>query len=392
MTQKKLSTRSPFVFNTYCIRNITSPEDANSNRKIYVGQAPLGSILTLPTEENVRDYLLASEGKKRKVPTQVHRAIRDTLENSPENFTVLNGGIVIVARGCEVGKDNKDVSLLRPSIINGSQTQGIIKDLLDSLDEESKKQFLSYHVKFELIVVSDEELIADVSISRNFQNDVMTISIAGRLGQLEELEENFQKSGVGKKLQKSETMLTDDFIKTERLLQIIAALVPKELLMNESISKVYAYNQKTKCLREFQEIYKKAKDTGDKDHQRHLDLYNFYLDIAGEAWALYEKWKSHPGFYGTRIQSIKRDKKNNIKDVPDGLIFPILASLSVFATKVDGTWSIKTPDSFDDEELIRSAKSVYIDMANSTPHIMGKSKACYSALYQITEIYKRLSV
>lgn len=339
----------------------------------------------------MRDYLLTSEGKKRKVPTQIHRAIRDTLENSPENFTVLNGGIVIVARACEVGKDSKAVSLLRPSIINGSQTQGIIKDMLEALDEESKEQFMSYHVKFELIVVSDEELIADVSISRNFQNDVMTISIAGRLGQLEELEQNFQKSGAGKKLQKSETMLTDNFIKTEKLLQVIASLVPKELLMNENISKVYAYNQKTKCLREFQEIYKKEKDTNDKGHKKSLDLYNFYLEIAGEAWRLYEKWKSHPSFYGTRIQSIKRDKKNNIKEVPDGIIFPILASLSVFATKVDGTWSIKTPDSFDDEELIRSAKSVYIDIANSTPHIMGKSKACYSALYQITEIYKRLS-
>jgi len=389
--KSSLSVSSPVNIQFHSIRNITAPEDLNCGRKVHVGQAPLRSILGLSTDENVRDYLLESEGRKRKVPTQVHRAIRDTLENNPQNFSVLNGGIVIVARDCEIDEKSKTLILQRPSIINGSQTQGVIKDFVKSVDEPSKDELLNYHVKFELIVTSDEDLIADISIARNFQNDVMTISIAGRLGQLNELEKRFQDDRPGIKLQKSETKLSEDYIKTERLLQVITALVPKSLIVKPGDhNKVYAYNMKTKCLKEFQEIYKKAKDTTDKDHGKYLNLYNFYLDIAAEAWELYVKWKAHPGFEGSRLRSIEREN-GKIREVPDGIIFPILAALSVFAKIIDGKWTIQSPESFSDDELIRAAKSVYIEIANSVPNVMGRSRACYSALYQITDIYQRLS-
>ena len=71
-------------------------------------------------------------------------------------------------------------------------------------------------------------------------------------------------------------------------------------------------------------------------------------------------------------------------------MFPILAALSAFAAKTPQGWRIRPPDAFRDEELIRSAKTVYQDFAASNPTLMGKSRACYSALYQITDICKRL--
>ncbi|MGA2856968.1 MAG: hypothetical protein ABSE40_08870 [Candidatus Sulfotelmatobacter sp.] len=77
--------------------------------------------------------------------------------------------------------------------------------------------------------------------------------------------------------------------------------------------------------------------------------------------------------------------------MPDGLIFPILASLSAFAGKTAEEWRIKPPKTFKDEELIRAAKSVYQSVASSNPWLMGKSRACYFALNQITSIYQRLS-
>ncbi|MCF6236579.1 MAG: AIPR family protein [Gammaproteobacteria bacterium] len=390
---KTLSARSsaPFHFPYYSFRNISSPEDLDNGRRIYVGQAPISSILDLPTDENVRDYLLDAEGKNRRVPTQVHRAIRDTLENDPDSFSVLNGGTVLVARTCEVNDKQKIVLLNKASIINGSQTQGVIRDFLEQLNEQSRDEFLKRNIKYELIVTNNEGLIADVSIARNFQNDVMTISIAGRLGQLDELEASFSAKTPGAKLKKSETKLSNDYVKTERLIQVITALIPKELWVKSGdFNKVYAYNMKTKCLKEFQEIYKRAKDSEHSEHEKYSDLYQFYLDISAEAWKYYQKWKTHSGFEGSRIRSIERDGRT-IREVPDGIIFPILASLSAFAKKEDTGWTIKSPDSFSDEELIRAAKSVYQDIANSTPGIMGKSKACYSALYQITEIYQRLS-
>lgn len=372
----------------YSIRNISCPDDLENNRKTYVGYTPVTGIIDMPTNENVRDYLLEAEGRVRRRPTQVHKAILDTLENTPDVFSVLNSGVVIVARDCEIDEKNKAAILRNPSIINGSQTQGVIKDYYkkDGVSDEGCP-----YMKFEIIVTDDEDLIAEISIARNFQNDVMTLSIAGRRGQLDELEESLQTEKPEFKLQKSETKLSDDYVKTERLLQVITALIPEALWPKDrEFNKVHAYSMKAKCLKEFQALYAQAKD---KDHSNHLQavhLYQFYLDIAAQAWDLHAKWKTHSGFKGTGLRAITREG-GEIKEVPDGIIFPILASLSVFATKKKDKWSIEPPALFTDEELIRAAKSVYMDIAKSNPNAMGKSKSCYAALYQITSIYKKLS-
>lgn len=379
-----------FPFHSF--RNISCPEDTENGRKVFSGHAPVTSVLELSTDENVRDYLLDAEGKQRRRPTQVNKEIRQTLESRPETFSILNGGIVIVARAHEVDEQKKLLRLTGASIINGSQTQGVLKDFFQSQD--LLLLMPPVHVKYELIVTDDEDLIGEISIARNFQNDVASISIAGRRGQLDELEKSLRKKIPGAKLQRSETELSDDYVVTERLLQVITALIPASLWPKaaeaDNPNKVYTYSMRAKCLREFQEIYRKAHDRKDPGHENARELYQFYLDIAPEALLLYDKWKSHQGFAGTGIRSITRDKRE-ILEVPDGLIFPILASLSAFATKTSDGWRIKPPRTFKDEELIKAAKSVYQSIASSNPWIMGKSRACYFALNQITSIYQRLS-
>ena len=374
------------------VRNISSPEDLDNNRKVYVGQAPVRAILDLPTDENVRDYLVDAEGKQRRRPNQVHKAIRDTLENNPQNFTVLNSGVVIVARACEVDEKSKKLILAHPSIINGSQTQGVIRDFYKEIGREADLvESALVHIKFEVIVTDNEDLIAETSIARNFQNDVITISIAGRLGQLDELEKAFQAKRPGSKLQKSETKLSDDYVKTERLLQFITALIPESLWPKPGdVNKVYTYSMKAKCLKDFQEIYKKAHDPKDPDHVKARDLYQFYLDIAAQAQDLYDHWKNHQGFKGTGLRCLERDG-GIIVDVPDGIVFPILAAMAAFAVKGKSGWEIKPPSLFNEAELIRTACSAYKDIANHSPWAMGKSKACYSALGQITYIYRKLA-
>jgi AIPR protein len=386
-------------FPYYSFRNISCPEDLENNRKIIVGHAPINSLMGISTDENVRDYLLDAEGRQRRRPTSVHRAIDDTLKNTPHKFSVLNGGVVIVCRDFQADEQERCLYLVKPSIINGSQTQGVIKDFLQNR-EKFGEEGRAIHVTFELIVTTDDDLIAEVSIARNFQNDVMSLSIAGRLGQLDELEQSLQTKIKGKKLRKSETQVAPDFLATERLLQVIASLVPAELCLNDRESdnpnKVYTYDKKARCLKDFREIYSIAK--GEKQPEKKVDiskykeLYQFYLDIVAQAHELYEKWKKHPGFKGTGLKKgITRDASQNIVEISDGIIFPILASFSAFARKTSEGWKIEPPDSFTDEELIRSAKSVFMDMADSNPATMGKSKACYAALYHITSIFKRLA-
>lgn len=378
------------------VRNVSSPQDTENNRRVLFGHAPADSILLLPTDENVRDYLLEAEGKKRRQPTQVHRAMQDTLQNNPSSFSVLNGGVVIVCKEVSIDEKSRTLILSEPSIINGSQTQGVLRDhLRNRLADVAREIF----VTFELIVTDDEDLVAATSIARNFQNDVMTVSIAGRLGQLDDLEAALKMVHPNAKLRKSETKvarslnLEEDYILTEKLIQVLIALTPSELWYKSGEegrpNKVYTYSGKEKCLKEFQSVVQRAKNSNDPEQAKYRDLYQFYLDVAAQALELYDTWKSHEGFKGTRLRSIEREGRE-IKEVPDGIVFPILAALSAFAVKDENVWRISPPAGFD-ADLIAAAVSAYQETAKSNPSTMGKSKACYVQLHQIAEIYRRLA-
>ncbi|WP_008318091.1 AIPR family protein [Leptolyngbya sp. PCC 6406] len=409
MARKPADTNGQFQLEYHSCRNITCPEDEVNGRRVLCGRVPATSLLELPTDENVRDYLLGVEGKKRKRPTDVHRRIKDTLENYPYNFPVLNGGVVIVARGYDVDEKTKRLSLKGPSIINGAQTQGVLRDFYRDL-QANEDDLPVIYVTYELIVTNDEDLISETSIARNSQNSVEAISIVGSLGQLEELEKKITDAFPGLKLKKSETDVSDDYLPTERLLQVITALVPDSLYLRQgkessSASKAYAFSQKARCLKEFREIYEIAnskKELGSNSKltiDDYKELYQFYLDIAPEAYDLYLRWKSHQGFKGTRLKgrkgkdkdAFKRDENGNILEIPDGVVFPILASFSAFVAKSEEGWKIDFPPSFQEKILIEAAKRAFMEMASSDPPTMGKSKACYLSLHEITSLYKSLT-
>jgi AIPR protein len=377
-----------FAFPYLTCRNISGPEDEAAGRKVYAGHVPASSVLALEDDENVREYLVDAHGKVKARPTLVHQAIRKTLDDHPDQFSILNGGIVIVARAADVDDKRRVLTLKRPSIINGSQTQGELKRYFERGEQQA--DFYEPSIKFELIITTDDDLIAEISISRNFQNDVRPISIAGRRGQLDDLERAIQRVIPGTKLRKSETDLVvdDGFLDTEKLIQVLFALMPQELLltlMDKEASKAFAYSQKTRCLKLFQQVVDGHETNDDLDA-----IYGYFLDMAGSAWKLYEKWKTHPWFRGTGLRSIQREN-GEIVSVPDGIVFPILSAMSVFVTRGRAGWALRPVDLFDEQELIDVAAQVYMEIADHNPQTMGKSKACYSALQRITAIYARLA-
>jgi hypothetical protein len=150
-------------------------------------------------------------------------------------------------------------------------------------------------------------------------------------------------------------------------------------------SKVFTYSQKTRCLKMFQRLVEEHGDTSDL-----AETYGCALNIAGTAWKLYENWKTHQGFRGTRLRSIEREG-SEIIEVPDGIIFPVLSALSAFVAQKKGSWVVTFPKHFDDRALIDAAAELYMEVANHNPQTMGKSKACYSTLFRLTSIYARLA-
>jgi hypothetical protein len=389
-TNAKARSRTHVEIGFHSIRNVSNPEDTNNERKVFVSQCPVTSIAELPTNENVRGYLVEADGKQKRYYTAVHKAIRETLLNDPQNFSLLNSGITIVARDIKIDEAKKTMTLIDASIVNGSQTQGVINDLINNEVDLS-----SVFIKCEIIVVDDDDLIAEISIARNFQNDVMLVSIAGRRGYFDDIEKSVQKAFPDLKLRKSESEWPNgNVIDSEKLLQVITALIPDTLWLKqeekENPNKVYTYSMKARSLKEFQTIFEAANNKTHPDHEKYLALYQYYLDIAPYAYELYTKWKSHQGFSGTGLWCLKREGRT-IVEVPDGMVFPIISSLSVFAVKVKNHWKLNIPSELIDRELISTAKTVYQEIASSNPQTMGKNKACYTSLLQITTLYKKLT-
>lgn len=393
MNTLKVRPTETIQFSYHTLRTISSPDDTKNGRKVYCGHAPARAFLNLKDNENVRTYLVDAEGKKRKSLSEVHREIRETLTNRPEDFPTLNGGMVIIARSAEVDDKKNIINLTDASIINGSQTKGELAHYIEHCKKQDIPQH-DVHAKFEIIVTDDDVLIAEISIARNFQNNVARLSIVGRLKQLDDLENSLQSTVPDIKLRKSETDRADDFYDSEKLIQVITALMPNELWAKTTEKndprKSYTYAGKSKCLKEFQDMnIASKKDEKDEKDELLSEQYDFFINIAPVAYELYEKWKSHQGFYGSRLKSLERDETGKITRVPDGIIFPILASLSAFIKKSDGEWIYAPPTSFKDEDIIQAAVSQYMETARSNPGTMGKTHSIYSSLYQLTSIFTR---
>ena len=178
-----------------------------------------------------------------------------------------------------------------------------------------------------------------------------------------------------------------ELLDTEKLIQVVFALMPADMLesIGADTSRVFAYSQKTRALKLFTRLY------DDQAHDENArEAYQFFLDSAGMAVKLYAKWKEHDGFEGSRLRSLERVGRD-IVEVPDGIVFPILGSLSAFFRNSGRKWRYSPPQGFEEQELVDAAVSAYKEIAGHNPQTMGKSKACYSTLLRLTNVYARLS-
>ena len=98
----------------------------------------------------------------------------------------------------EVDNNNKTITLANPSIINGTQTRGV----LDLFHQENPDKEIP--IKVEILVILEKEenwgLDVEIAIARNRRNSVKTISVSGKRGEYEELDKV-----VEQELQKDES-------------------------------------------------------------------------------------------------------------------------------------------------------------------------------------------
>ena len=381
MTSHSSGRDKPVILPYHTLRTVNSPEDTQAGRRRYCGVAPADSFFSLGTDENVRAYLGRDEYGSRRKSTKVNVAIRDTLSEKRDDFPLLNSGIVIVARDAKIDDSAKPpkVTLLAPSIINGAQTQGVLKDFFSEREHDTDYP----SVNFELIVTDDEELVGDISIARNYQNEVTNLSIFGRQGRFNELSAAMKALDPTIKLKTRETDFGDEYLDTERLIQVLTAIAPTEIPLPsaekrkqktpETIYRVYAYRHRSRCLADFATVM-------DKPEKWPL-AHQYFLDVAVDAWNLYRRLKGEQAFSPlvcVKGEPVGGKKQVDPDGVPDGIVFPMLSALSRFLGQHKSAWRLKIPPKFPWQTFFQAAILRRPVLLETTPKPWGRRRTATS--------------
>jgi hypothetical protein len=371
------------------IRDVTTKDEEDNGASTYVAVLPAAEILKIGTDGNLRSYIPEHAGKKRNL---VHKAIAKTIKENPDRFSQLNSGFLIGASRIIVD-DNKRIATLRhASVNNGAQSQGEIRRYFEKCAEngETPNEFA---VRCELSIEPESATRTNIAVARNTATRIEGISIAGKHGYFEDLDIAFKKVHPALELARSETDVEDKYVDTRLLLQVLWAMMPEELAPTHRRTmeaRMRAYKNAAYCLQDFMEIADRRKT--DKDEAAR---YAYFVDMAGYAWSEYERWKSHAAWNDKwlleRLKQAVRGDDGYIREISDGIVFPILSALSRFVKQNKaGHWRVAYPRVFADEDMLIAARR-QLSSCGGRPMLMGRSASAYEGLMTLTEMAVRYS-
>lgn len=370
------------------IRDVTTKEEEQNGASTYIAVLPAAEILKVETDGNLRSYIPEHQGKKRNL---VHKAIARTINDDPDRFSQFNSGFLIGASRIKIEDDKKTVTLRQASVNNGAQSQGEIRRYFDNCKDAGIEP-AEFAIRCELSIEPDEGARTDIAVARNTATRIEGISIAGKRGYFEDLDVAFKKAHPRLELAHSETDVEERFVDTRLLLKILWALMPEELAPDHRRSieaRMRAYKNAAYCLQDFMAIADAKNDDRESGKR-----YQYFVDMAGSAWDEYERWKKlekwNDKYLLERLRQVVRDQDGAIKEVSDGIVFPILSALSKFVKRKNSVWKLSYPKVFRDEDMLLAARR-QLSQCGGRPMIMGRSGAAYEALMILTEMADRYS-
>ncbi len=335
-----LDLESEFVLKFRTLRDISTKEDAEKNRRIFSGQAYTKDLIGIEEWGNVRGYLTTNKAGDKKINKRsVHAKILETLQRKPEDFNILNNGITIKCSGLD--KPDSDRSLVKlkgATIVNGSQTLGVCEVFHNT--EPDKK----VPIFFKLIYAkpTDENRHVDkmIAITSNQQNAVKNISIAGKLGAFDEL-----NSRLDVDIQRSES--DKEGFDIHKILRLVLLVMPNNIwdgYFTETLAGHKIYGSKNKWLNRWIEVYDE-KDT----NENAAAIYKFTLDIAQEVLDMYYTLKRGAYLKGTgrQITTGFRKDEDGGYIVSDAWVFPLMYAMSSYVTERNGKWVLNCPKDID---------------------------------------------
>lgn len=345
-----------FIYTINDVRKVsdtTSQTEARNGSSHYTLITTVENVLDINIQENLRIGYSNRESAKK--VNRVHRDIISSFKDNKQRFIQKHSGFTVL---CDSLKVNGTAVFLRnASLVNGAQTQQLIKDYIEETPDDIAAR--KTEVRVELIVEKNDRQRIDIAISRNNSVNVQSISKLGKQGYFDYLEDGVKKIlGKDAEIQKSETQKAR--VEAEKLIQVVKIMCPHKLnpKLRDAPYKVYS-NRKANVTE-----YQKMVDNNGKDNP---EIFSFYLDFCGVAWQEYERWSTMPEWVKVRNRHENYYKlgnyneKDNTIEIRLSIVLPLLYGLTPFIKKTNNTWDIVYPENFDAKKYIKYIAKLYKD-------------------------------
>ena len=377
------------------VKNTTSPEEKKNGSMHYTIVCSLKEILNLNVFENLRIAYTSDESIKRITPK--HKEIYQSFEDAPDRFIQRHSGFTVICNEIKVSSPQEyginTVTLDNASLINGAQTQDLLKNLLE--DYEGVEAYENVNIRVEVLVEKAHDERIEIAIARNTSTNVSNLSIMGKKRYFDPLEIGVTNIlGNDHRLQKSET---DDGIPTQTLLQTLRTMTPKEIrdeYKSLKDSPVKSYSGKAMVLNEYKDMVDAEANGRVKNSRFESSVLNYYRSFAGYAWKEYGKWSSDKDWIPLWKKSDnykkigKYNQKDDSFDLTWAILCPLLYGLQHFLyEEKSGSWKIKYSNSFDKKAYMNYVLDRFKD-SGFEPQTFAKDRAYYQDLYIFVSDYK----
>lgn len=318
----------------------------NGRPRVFHGQCFLEDIVDLPTDLNIRDAL----PRKDKLAGEVMA----TLTDEPDNFSRLNGGVVIVCSKARIYEQESHIILEGVSIIDGAQTRAAAYDFLTSACGVE-----GILVHFEIL---EEESVSEakrLAVTRNTRRKVTPQATEGHLGGYDELLEKMKPARFWYRQKE------DDVPSIALLLKVTAALLGSGAMAYQSTA---AINKRFAALK-------------DEPTARRR-----WIRAAPAAWKLYQHYLTHEAILD-ELAHAKGGKEKGVsaisrlddgrKEVAHGLVFPLIYAHSSLLDPATGT--VKDLSAQKEKKLIERVCTAY-RRSGFDAHAVGRNTELYDFL------------
>lgn len=293
-------------------------------------------LLNLSLDQNIR--------KEMEGTTSINKDVSETLEESPELFHLLNGGIVVTAR--EIRCEGQAITVTDGSVLDGAQTRKVLKRLLDQ--EESPNALV--RVEF---IKAPEEVAERMTFTRNTRHPVSLEAFSNRLGAFDFLlaampdngpDWQFDVDGT-KSSAWSVVQLAKVVIMATRQAVLDAVGCPKKWTLysggkRKLLDALYWANSAGGTISDYlgaANIQPTA--SARAEHAEEFEAYRKFREAlianAVNAWEAYLRLRGDNPFAGTgvRVGKFYRRRRTDqgvqdVLEIPDAMVFPLLHGLS----------------------------------------------------------------